>query len=181
MQLAARKVLEDVISTHEMLEHETDPQRFRILWIAAISLCRSVGQVLDKIDGKTSSSWSNRIRSQWKEIQSNVDRNLIFHEFIEKERNLILKEYEIGYISEKFSITDGDRHLGILDEGLYSPLSSGHYAGEDCRDVMEEAISGGIKNLPRLRVMPINNGAQKRKSHASFTLRFSSGVMRQVK
>lgn len=34
-----------------MLEQETDPQRWRINWAAAVALIRVIGHVLDKVDG----------------------------------------------------------------------------------------------------------------------------------
>ncbi|MBW0279603.1 hypothetical protein [Shewanella xiamenensis] len=150
MQLSARIVLDDVISAYDMLETESDPQKFRIMWIAAISLCRSVGQVLNKIDSKRSLDLSVKIEEQWREIKANRQDNLIFHEFIEKERNLILKEYEVGYISGSFGVVSGSTYLGQLDEGLYSPIASGEYEGEDCRDVLKQAIDWWIRKITKI-------------------------------
>jgi hypothetical protein len=159
MQLAARKVLNDVISAYEMLECEDDPQKIRILWIAAISLCRSVGQVLDKIDCRAPSALTEHIKSQWKDIKSNTAGNLIFHEFIEKERNLILKEYQIGYFSGEFQVVVGESCLGILEEGLYLPISHGFYVGEDCRDILAEAINWWNEKLTEIEGYAQNNFA----------------------
>ena len=150
MELTSRLVLSDLSTALEMLEVEEDMQKFRVMWIASVSLCRSVGQVLDKVDAKRSPTLGALIKRQWQEIKSKKSENVIFHEFIEKERNLILKEYEVGFISGKFLVTDNMSFIEELDEGLYSPIEEGFYAGEDCRDVLREAISWWDEKLSEL-------------------------------
>ena len=44
----ARTVLDDCRLALQLLEEETDPQRWRIHWVAALALVRAVGHVLDR-------------------------------------------------------------------------------------------------------------------------------------
>lgn len=82
--------------------------------------------------------------SSWKV----ADEHAIFRDFIELERNSILKEYEL-------SITEGPipivAHLQrgdgfdvirqfLIEEKLYRPISGGVYDGEDGRTLIDDAI-----------------------------------------
>lgn len=91
MTYAARKVLDDCRLALAMLEEETDLARWRVQWAGAIALVRAVGHVLDKVDGKDFAT--KRLASEafqtWK---STAEEHMIFHEFIDKERNSIIKE-----------------------------------------------------------------------------------------
>lgn len=140
--LTARQVLNDCRRAHTLLENEEDPQVFRILWAAAVALCRSVGHVLDKVDRVTYASISGNMDVKWLQVKGQPDKHAIFHQFIDRERNCVLKEAGSSY-------DDGPQTLVVLpineehtlDELLFCPIQDGRYAGEDCRDVLLEAIS----------------------------------------
>ena len=63
-------------------------------------------------------------------------------DFIERERNNILKEYEFGYAPEESVgvVFDGG-YLHFLDENMYRPMNAGYGRNEDARDVYREAIA----------------------------------------
>ena len=68
------------------------PER-RLYWVAGIALLRTVGHVLAKVDAKTSETHAQAIQNLWKGFRSDREDSLIFCEFIEKERNNLLKTY----------------------------------------------------------------------------------------
>lgn len=143
----ARLVLQDVMAVRENLEHETGAIQWRLNWVLAVVLLRTVGHVLDKVDGAA----DPRVKQLAKEKFSNwkvADEHAIFRDFIELERNSILKEYEL-------SITEGPipivAHLQrgdgfdvirqfLIEENLYRPISGGVYDGEDGRTLIDDAI-----------------------------------------
>lgn len=142
MTITAKKVLDDLKKSYELLETEENAQNFRILWVASASLARAIGHVLDKVDKKVSPELAHVISSLYQTWKSNPGDNKIFFEFINNERNLVLKEYEFGFLSGPINITippEGEEFK--LDENLFCPMSSGHYEGEDCRDVLKMAIA----------------------------------------
>jgi hypothetical protein len=139
--MKAREVLKDCWAACDLLDVETDPQRFKLLWISAIALLRAVGHVLDKVDGAENQDRKTAITKAWSSWQANKRENKIFWEFIDKERNVLLKEYEVGFMSMNGSviIRRGD-HTGELRNELFCPLSDGEFTGEDCRDVIRDAL-----------------------------------------
>lgn len=142
MTATARKVLADLEAAHHILELETDAQRFRITWVAAMALCRCVGHVLKNVDSKISLSYKNAINDKWESWKSENEHNKIFHLFIENERNAVLKEYEIGFMSGNSAyLVLPDENISLLSDELFCPLTDGPYAWEDCRDILAIAIS----------------------------------------
>jgi hypothetical protein len=153
MTARARLVLEDCRLALQLLEDETDLRKWRLHWVAAIALIRAVGHVLDKVDGK-SSAVRTASRAAYKRWTDGAPEHEIFREFIERERNTILKEYD-------FNLHPGEEvHVAIpatlkrvsdgaivqaetifpLDNNIYRPLMDGFREGEDARDVLSEAI-----------------------------------------
>jgi hypothetical protein len=152
MTQKAREVLDDCRLALVLLEEERDSQRWRIHWAAAVALIRAVGHVLDKVDGenpnvKTAASAAFR---EWKGTASSHE---IFREFIERERNNLLKEYssavhplsEVAIAVELTTLSpDGSPvRLGSVEqigENIYRPLLDGPWEGDDARDVLQAAI-----------------------------------------
>jgi hypothetical protein len=91
----AREVLADCRLALQLLEEEQDLQRWRIHWAAAVALVRAVGHVLAKVDGQNPAirREADRLYKMWKGASA---AHLIFREFIEKERNNLLKEYQVN-------------------------------------------------------------------------------------
>lgn len=138
--LRAREVLADCKFVWELLEKEENCQVHRILWVAGMALVRAVGHVLRNVDSKRSTQAQNAINSahaRWKKKDNARDE--IFVHFIENERNIVLKEYDFGYDDAEYTIDTGGTHYEIPGL-LYCPLKAGPYAGEDCRDLLRDAI-----------------------------------------
>ncbi|MGA2192650.1 MAG: hypothetical protein ABSG42_04635, partial [Nitrospirota bacterium] len=86
-KFTAWAVLTDAEAALEYLEQETDETRFRILWVATVSLLRTIGHVLDKIESERSNLIKEIVKKHWNEWKTNPTEHQIFHDFIEDERN----------------------------------------------------------------------------------------------
>src|SRR6185312_1454897 len=97
---AANEVLRDREKAVQLLEEIPKPSYFEFNYVAALALVRAVGHVLDKVDanenGPRPGLSVDVAYAKWK---ANRDEHRIFWEFIEEERNNILKEYTFGFVS----------------------------------------------------------------------------------
>ena len=148
----AREVLEDCRLALHMLEEEADLQRWRILWAGGVALVRAVGHVLDKVDGEdaTVKKVAREFFNGWK---SGAD-HMIFREFIERERNNLLKEYrsdvhpldavQVVVQMPLVPVNGGEprtiAEVFDLNDNVYRPLLDGPWEGIDGREVLGEAI-----------------------------------------
>ena len=66
--------------------------------------------------------------------------NAVLWEFIEEERNNILKEYRFSVLDSAGVGLVAHETLFVLGENLYRPLVNGFGMGEDSRDVFDEAL-----------------------------------------
>lgn len=80
-----------------MLEDEEDGQRWRVLWAGAMALVRAVGHVLRKVDGENKDV-SPLVEAAWTRWKADRSANAVFWEFIEDERNNILKEIRFNVL-----------------------------------------------------------------------------------
>lgn len=80
----------------DVSDGDTELPEWRIHWVAGIALLRAVGHVLAKADAETSSAHAEIIASFWEELRRDRDNAEIFWQFIEKERNNLLKTYSFG-------------------------------------------------------------------------------------
>jgi len=144
----ARDVLQDCRVALALLESETRDSEWRVHWVAAVTLLRSVGHVLAKVDGGVNPNVRAAADSLFMEWKGTAPEHEIFREFIEDERNNILKQYS-------FAVSEGPVELGIVFgevdgsvttepvtilENIYRPMSHGFYEGEDGRTLIEMAI-----------------------------------------
>lgn len=140
MTITARKTLQDLRMSHNLLEVEESTEQFRVLWVASVTICRAVGHVLQKVDSSTSPRLKLAISQAYSSWKADPESNRIFFDFIENERNSVLKEYKFGFNSGPLDILAPDGSLFTLDNNIFCPLIDGHFSGEDCRDVLELAI-----------------------------------------
>lgn len=141
MTSTARKILVECEFAHSLLESENDERKFKIIWIAFVSLIRSIGYVLDKVDSKKNPLLKKKIDKWWKSLKENKNANLLFWEFINEERHNILKEYLINIFSGEIDVTSSSSdEIYSLTATAYCPVSKGMYKGEDCRDVARKSI-----------------------------------------
>jgi len=165
--MKAYEILKDCKCALQLLEDEIDPQAWRIHWVAAIALIRAVGHVLHKVDGASDASIMLAVNKRYSVWNGSKYEHAIFRDFIEKERNSILKEYasdvyplaEIGIILEAKPKT-GDSNDAIvepeifeLDENIYRPMLDGKWEGEDARDVLNQAILWWEQELSIVRAL----------------------------
>ena len=160
MATAAREVLDDCRVVLEMLDDEKDEQRWRVLWAGAMALIRTVGHVLLKVDGEDPKIRPH-VDAAWDRWKTDRVTNAIFWDFIEKQRNNILKEYEFSVLDSSVAglapveIDPYTGHtvaveFGYLDENLFRPIEKGFGKGEDSRDVYVEALRWWDAELLRI-------------------------------
>lgn len=153
MTRTAREVLADCEIALEMLEGEQDLARWRVHWAAALALVRAVGHVLQKVDGA-----EPRVRKQidiaYRRWKSQRKKHAIFWEFIEEERNNLLKEYRfnlhpLDHVDVAVTMTVQNPktggisqipHVVPIGENIYRPILDGYSEGNDARDVYREAL-----------------------------------------
>jgi len=112
-----------------------------------MALLRAVGHVLKKADGAQSPAARGIIDNAWKELK--MSNPAIFWNFVEQERNNILKSYEFGP-ALKITIRPSTAHLNMSTADIYSSSSepttfhafmrSGSFEGEDPLSLCREAI-----------------------------------------
>lgn len=165
MTYSARLVLDDCHLALEMLEKETDLSRWRVLWAGAVALLRAVGHVLHKVDGADPAR-KRLISAAFSEWKRERENNALFWEFIEKERNSILKEYSssvhpsdevhVAFEIKAVSPTTGEevvfKDICGLNENIYRPMLDGFREGDDARDVYSEALSWWEDRLTEIEV-----------------------------
>jgi len=164
MTIAAREVLSDCRLALDMLQMESDPNRWRVLWAGAAALIRAVGHVLLNVDQPSDPRVAKAGIAAHKRWTSGDLSHSIYRDFIKNERDNILKEYrsnvhplekvdvlvrltlqnpktgEIKYIDE----------IQVLDENLFRPLVEGYGEGEDARDAYQEALDWWDRELTRI-------------------------------
>lgn len=160
MTYAARQVLADCRIALELLELETDLNRWRVHWAGAIALARAVGHVLDKVDGEDP-ELRTVARAAFERWKSDDPEHEIFREFIEAERNNILKEYRFRHhpvegvpVAVELTLAHAEtgelrRHAEVFELGdnVYRPMLEGYREGDDARDVLEEALAWWERQL----------------------------------
>ncbi|HOB74126.1 MAG TPA: hypothetical protein PKG54_06335 [Phycisphaerae bacterium] len=142
--MKANVVLDDCRRALNLVEGAHNDQDFRVYWVALIALLRAVGHVLDKVDANANASLRRAVDARWAEWRRDREKHRLFWDFIEYERNSVLKTYELGVQSGDVDIVvQGSGVVGVstLDECLFKPLLDGPFAGEDGRDVAREAIT----------------------------------------
>lgn len=149
MTTSARLVLADCKQAASEIDSGVQGSAWRLRWVTSVVLLRAVGHVLDKVDSSRSANHKFAIDAAWKALQQSKPQPEIFWQFIEDERNSILKEYRLsagqgvtvrpGIVT--FNLKTGEQHAS---EGL-SPIyhyviNDGAFKGRDQRHVLREAI-----------------------------------------
>lgn len=142
----AWEVLADCKHAYELLEKESRADTFRVLWVAGVALSRAVGHVLQKVDGASDDATKEAVERAYALWKSNKPANAIFWDFVEEERNQVLKQYELGILAGPIDIVAANDRF-TLDEQIFCPLAGGPFAGEDCRDVLKLAIDWWERQL----------------------------------
>ena len=149
MTTKARIVLDDCKVALSGFTEGIQGAEWRIKWVSIVALLRAVGHVLKNVDNnrKIDPILSKIIEEQWELLKKSKPMPEIFWEFIEKERNNILKQYEIG-AGQGVTINLGNK------VSTYSyTVTSGPYKGRDQREVIREAIQwweGYLDNIDKI-------------------------------
>ena len=103
--LAALEVLKELDSAlvwmqvEEVSEDSEQPwPNFNLFWILNVTLLRTIGHVLKNVDRKKDPVLRKIIDDKYQEWETDRNRHSVFWEFICKERNNILKNYEKGVV-----------------------------------------------------------------------------------
>lgn len=148
MTLAAREALSDCEVAYALLEKANkDDETWRIYWVTCLSLLRAVGHVLDKVDGAIDAKHRAAVNSVWERWKADKSGHAIFWNFIEAERNNLLKQYKFGVDPEPTYVVTEDGNQIVTEEGDsvvteddFFRLSIRGFEDEDGRDVIGEAI-----------------------------------------
>jgi hypothetical protein len=141
----------------DKLEMEVGHIEWRLYWVLAVVLLRAVGHVLDKVDGENNSAvrtTAKTLHKTWK----TADEHAIFRDFIERERNNILKEYASEMTEGPVPIMAHlQSHDGfdvvrqfLIEENIYRPMGSGMFEGEDGRTLIDDAIEWWAEQLDEI-------------------------------
>lgn len=147
MTTASRQVLDDCRGALAELTDGVQGGTWRRRWIIAVVLLRSVGYVLRNIDGATDPAHKTAIANWWSKPKPEI-----FRLFIERERNNILKLYEInagqGATTKLRGVQTGGTEAGPPNPTIYHyPINAGHFKGRDQRGLILEAIEWWEREL----------------------------------
>lgn len=161
MTYAAREVLSDAKLALEMLQIETDPDRWRVHWAGGVALLRAIGHVLLNVDQSANAELAKIADAAHRRWKGADPAHKVYRDFVLEERNNILKEYRskvhpLAKVPVAIRLTLLNPETGEisyldqpvdLDENLFRPLVEGYGEGEDARDVFEEAIDWWEREL----------------------------------
>jgi hypothetical protein len=150
MTVHAREVLRDCQRLLDIITADMPTELWRPRWAGLVALLRAVGHVLDKVDGNKSDGSRKVIDSAWQELCQSKPEPSIFWEFIEAERNNVLKAYVIG-TGVNITVRPGTARLnlgnGETGSGPSGPttfeafMRSGPFQGRDPIELCREAIA----------------------------------------
>ena len=130
MELVARTTLEDCRVARSNIDGQIQGSQWRVNWIAAVALLRAVGHVLKhQADVCGDPILEKIINDKWDQPKPDI-----YREFIEKERNNILKEYQIN-AGQGVTVRPG---WGETTRDY--TINRGYGAGSDQREVLKDAI-----------------------------------------
>jgi hypothetical protein len=148
MTAAAREVVEDCRGAIDGLVNGIQGRAWRRQWILSITLLRAIGHVLDNVDGAGSPAARTAIDAWWASVKAT--RPPIFWQFIDVERNSILKTYQgnagqgatVLLSGIQVGMNGGESRVDPPQPAIYHyELNDGPYKGRDHREVLREALS----------------------------------------
>lgn len=96
-KLLARKVLNDCRWAIAGYSETLSGEPLRVSWVSITTLLRAVGHVLCKVDAARDRTVAEIAAKEWDRLRASKPKPEIFWEFIESERNSVLKQYEFGF------------------------------------------------------------------------------------
>ncbi len=155
MTTAARVVLEDCRGALADFASDLQGGRWRRHWILCVTLLRAVGHILDKVDTKTDQDLKRIINNEWTLLKKEK-RPHIFHDFIDEERNTVLKQYEMragqGVIIYVKAVSPEPDPTPPYIETTHT-ITDGPYKGKNQRELIQEAIDFWQQYLGRIDLL----------------------------
>lgn len=125
-----------VTFTLENSDIGTEFPEWRMYWVYAVVNLRIIGHVLDKVDAQKSEKIGKIVKASWVEWNAKRDDHSIFWEFIENERNNILKTYRLGVEAHETGI-----YHEPLDQDGIELVREAVYWWRDQLEKIEELIA----------------------------------------
>jgi hypothetical protein len=157
----ARTVLNDCREVLRQLRDNPAPQQWRILWVAALALLRTVREVLRNVDGERDDlhpKLKHEIGGFWKRMKETEPEPAIYWEIICGNANGILHQYKLGAVMVQtfapsviitgrsdVSVSAAVATAPILRPGALETernywMKDGPFKDHDQRDIVQQAI-----------------------------------------
>ncbi len=173
--LRACVVLEDCQWALQRYSESMSGEPLRVNWIAIVTLLRAVGHVLAKIDASEDPVLADVVKNKWNEWKTSA----LFAEFIEGERNTVVKQYEFGFERTFVAAEPPAGQAGVVMTvdllsvrggplppqelpGLQSLIKDGPYKGQAEKRVAQEAIDWWRDQLYDVEKLVAEKKAQTR-------------------
>lgn len=134
MTTRARLVLADCCEAHAELVDGLQGSAWRRRWSTVVVLLRATLHALQKVDAKADRSLERALNARWMDLRATKPVPQILWQFIDEDRNLILKEYE-HRAGQSVAVM-----VGTGSSRTSYHVNTGPFAGEDPRRVAAEAI-----------------------------------------
>ena len=161
--MKARKIFKDCEYAKERLRQAIEQENLedaKLFWFSALAMLRAIGHVLHKVDAENLGvNFRNALEERYKLWKQDP----IFINFIERERNVILKEYESSLAEQTtsevfFLLTEsGDRLVTKSGDALLGTKSittlmkeQGAYSGNSPIFALDKALAWWDKELTEL-------------------------------
>ncbi len=108
-------------------------------WVGGLSLLRATGHVLQNVDKNKSSRHREVVTNQWQFWTNDKTANWVFWDFIQKERNNILKEFEFGFTTSPYLEPDEYEIEPIVEEKMQLFREAVYWWRQELR-TMEDAL-----------------------------------------
>lgn len=177
MTAMARTVLNEARFARAELQDGVQGSTWLRRWVTAVVLLRVVGHALDKADGKQSEHYRNAIERWWIALKASKPIPAIFWEFIDDERNQILKEFKInagqgvtiqlhGQTMQLNSQASARSPEPTRVEAIYHyPITGGPFAGADQGHVLDLALAWWQAELDFIDEAVVQAGGIKSVGH----------------
>jgi len=128
---------------------QVPPSEWRRQLAALLTLLRAIGHVVHKVDAQNDPKLRPAVEAWWTALNADKASHPLFWEFIERERNSFIKEYEtaarqvvVGHVGlVRYDSATDSYSSGPYVPPKYTPkLAAGHFSGRDLQQAAAEAI-----------------------------------------
>jgi hypothetical protein len=156
---AARQALADAATALDDFEASASTPYWRTRWVALVALLRAVGHVLSSVDSDRDARTKDAIDSAWNQLRRSRPEPRIFWDFIQDERNNVLKAYRFG-AGLNITVRPGSAwyNLATGESGGTEPgpttyeafMRAGTFEGELPSDVARQALTFWTRYLDEI-------------------------------